>query len=128
MRKIFGSNISGLYQSLPTLVAELNEELSFRDGGHMTSHDRGSRAYLILSRPNPLDSETVACLVRNKMNQFRMREISWKSLRFPEVARVPASIAERCWRGTREQMDDLVQRIQGSKTAKFDSFAPDVEL
>ena len=94
----------------------------------MTSHDRGSRAYLILSRPNPLDSETVDSLVRNKMNQFRMREISWKSLRFPEVARVPASIAERCWRGTREQMDDLVQRIQGSKTAKFDSFAPDVEL
>jgi hypothetical protein len=128
MRKIFGSRLAGLYQSLPTVVAELSEELSYRDHGHTTTHDRGSRAYLILSRPNPLDSETVDCLVRNKMNQFRLREISWKSLRFPEIAIVPATIGERCWRGTKDEMTELVRQISLSKTAKIDNFAPDVDL
>ncbi len=83
---------------------------------------------MVLSRQNPMDSDTVDCLVRNKMNQFRLRDISWKSLRFPEVARVPSNIGERCWRGTKDEMDAMVARIQAEKIVRVGSFAPDVDL
>jgi hypothetical protein len=128
MKRFFGSSLAGLYPSLPTIVAELAEELTFIDNGHAVSHDRGSRAYLVLRGQNPMDEDTVECLIRTKINQLRLREVPWSGLRFPEIANVPASIGERCWRGTKEEMQKMLQQIQAKKVSSKPRFAPDVNL
>lgn len=128
MRKTFGSHISGLFQSLPTIVAELNEEIAFVDNGHTVCHDRGSRVYLVMDSDDPVSDDTVTALVRNKLNQFRLREIKWASLRFPEIAKVPANIGERCWRGTKDEMESRLKSIKERRIVNKNSFAPDVEI
>lgn len=128
MRKFFGSSLAGLYVSLPTIVAELAEDLVFDDRGFKIWHDRGSRVYLVMSHKNPLDSDTIDGLVRTKTNQIRLREIAWSALRFVEIDRVPSSIGEKCWRGTKEEMDQMVERIRREKIKVRDNFAPDVDL
>jgi hypothetical protein len=128
MRKFFGSSMAGLYESLPTIVAELSEEIAFNERGHMVAHDRGSRTYLVLQGEDPLASDTAECLVRTKLNQFRVRDIPWSKLRFAEIARVPANIGERCWRGTKDEMEEMLRRIQSEKMPRKPQFAPDVDL
>jgi hypothetical protein len=128
MRKTFGSPLSGLFRSLPTIVAELNETMICRERGSTVCHDRGSRAYLVMSDPNPLESETVECLLRTKMNQFRLRDVPWRVLRFIELTSVPAVIGERCWRGSKREMEEMVTRIREEKLVRVNNFAPDVDL
>lgn len=128
MRKTFGRPLSGLYPFLPAIVAELNAPLQYRERGGVVTHDKGTRAYLILSDPDPLSLETVECLVRTKMNQLRVREVVWSTLRFVEVATVPGIIGERCWRGTRDEMEELVERIKTEKIKRINDFSPDVSF
>lgn len=128
MRRTFGTHIAGLYAQLPTIVAETTEGLTFRNHGLDITHERGSRAYFVMSDPDPLKFDTVECLIRSRMNQFYVRDIKWTSLRFVEIANVPSNIGERCWRGTKEEMQALVARIKAEKLVRMNSFAPDVDL
>ncbi len=120
--------MAGLYVSLPTIVAELAEDIVFNERGYHVWHDRGSRVYLVMSHANPLDSDTIDGLVRTKTNQMRLREIAWSALRFVEIDRVPSSIGEKCWRGTKEEMEQMIEQIRKEKITRRDNFAPDVDL
>ena len=128
MQKIFGSPISGLYTHLPTIVAELTEEMRFNEHGGAVTHQRGSRVYLVLSNPEPLSSDTVDGIVRTQKNNLRARDIPWSSLRFFEIARVPSIIGERCWRGTKEEMEKMVERLKSEKQVLVNNFDPNVYI
>jgi len=128
IKRHFGSHLSDLYSHLPVIVAELAEDVTFVDGGFRIVHDRSSRVYLVLSRENPLESETVDCLARTALNRMKLREIPWDKIRFPDIARVPAVIGQHCWRGTKEEMEAMVAQIKATKMKPVTNFAPDIDL
>lgn len=128
MRKTFGTPLSGLYKYLPTIIAELDEELRFQERDGWVTHVRGSRVCLVLSNPNPLSLDTVDGMVRTQKNQMRVRDIPWSSLRFFEIASIRSVIGERCWRGTKSEMESLVERIKAEKQVMVRNFAPDCYL
>lgn len=120
MKKTFGSHLSDLYVTLPTIVAELNEDMHF--------FNRGSRAYLMLRNEDPLSYETVECFMRTSINHLRVVEVPWRMLRFVCIERVPSVIGERCWRGTKAEMEALVERIKNEKTPRVNNFEPNVDF
>jgi len=121
MRRVFGGHLSGLYKKLPCIVCELRENVE--------RVPRGGRVYMC-ERPD-VSEEFVTVLGLTRLNDLQTIVVRWDQLRFPEVRAVSAGIAERCWRGTREETQQAVEQIRerlAESAGSADPFAPDVEL
>jgi len=123
MKKTFSPPHSGLYKALPTICAELTESIQFCQ--------RGTRVYFAF-RPSE-DDEFIELLGQTRLNQIQAIVARWDQIRLPVIRDVPAVIAERCWRGTREETEAVLQMIiqkvpdLGGKQER-NRFAPDVEV
>jgi hypothetical protein len=109
----FGMRLADLHKVLPCIVAELAVDVSFQCGSSgRLHHDRGTRAYFLLRGQNPLDEPDAEVFVRSKLNVLKLRELPWDHFRFAEIAMVPAAIGERCWRGTPDEMKEMLERVR----------------
>lgn len=121
MQKTFRSVLSGLYRKLPTLCAELRHSV-----GHCP---RGAAVYIV-AKPD-VEVPFVEVLAHTRLNRIVRIDVKWESLRHPEIRDVRSAIAERCWRGTKEQTQQAIAEMKeriADKSGTVDPFAPDVEV
>lgn len=121
MRKAFGGPYSGLFAKLPTICAELREPVGFVR--------KGSRVYLC-EKPDT-ENEFVTVLGLTGMNYMELLVLKWDQLRYAELRSVPAGIAERCWRGTKEEtlaaLTAVKEKLKTDAHAG-DPFAPNIDI
>lgn len=120
MKKVFGGPHRGLYAKLPTICAELTESIKFCQ--------RGARVYFVV-RPDP-DSEFAELIGLTRLNALQAIVARWHQIRFPEIRDVRHEIAERCWRGTKEETYaalEIVKQKLGSRPDR-NPYAPDIEI
>lgn len=121
MQKTFRSVLSGLYRTLPTLCAELRHSVGYCP--------RGARVYVV-QKPDT-DIPFVEVLAQTRLNRIVRIDVKWDSLRHPEILDVRSHIAERCWRGTREETQAALSQMKEKlreQAGTVDPFAPDVEV
>ncbi|TXH42499.1 MAG: hypothetical protein E6Q97_35675 [Desulfurellales bacterium] len=121
MKRIYGGIFDGLYPKLPTLCAELKRPMNFCP--------RGARVYCV-TKPDP-DLNFVEVLGHTRLNRIVRFDVPWDALRYPEIHKVRAVIAERCWRGTKDETAAALEMMKeklGTVSSDVDPFAPDVEV
>ena len=108
----FGTRIRDIYSSLPCIVGELAKDLSFPEGRGAVHHERAARVYFVLRGQSPLQESTTEVFVRSLTGKLWLRELPWDHFRFAEIAVVPSKIAEPCWRGTPDEMLQMLEAIR----------------
>jgi len=111
--------LSGLYRTLPVLRAETTKIV-----GRIP---RGVCVYLI--DPSACRDETEVTVVgRSLLGDIVEEAIAWEDLRHIELAKGHPALTARCWRGTREEMVELADRLRNDKEPEIMDFGADVEI
>jgi hypothetical protein len=118
-RTYIGDLMADMHKELPCLIANVSKP--FRP------FYQGQRLYL--ATPHEIEAETCEVRYRDRVTgKLHGDGFPWSNMREVRVAIVPGHIAARCWRGTPEEMDELVRKITERYCPRIDDFSPDVDV
>jgi len=118
-RTYIGEMMADMHSELPCLIANVSKAVR--------PFYQGQRLYL--ATPHELESETCEVRYRDRVSGKLFGEsFPWGNMREVRVAIVPGHIAARCWRGTPEEMDELVKKITERYCPRIDDFSPDIDV
>jgi hypothetical protein len=118
-RKYIGELMADMQSELPCLIANVSKAVR--------PFYQGQRLYL--ATPHELESATCEVRFRDRVSGMMFGEsFPWANMRDVRVAIVPGHIAARCWRGTADEMDELVKKITERYCPRIDDFSPDIDV
>lgn len=118
-RTYIGDMMADLHKELPCVIANVAR-------GEPPFY-QGQRLYL--ATPHLQDSESCEVRYRDrKTGKLHGESFRWGDMRDVRVAIVPGYIAARCWRGTPDEMDEVVKQIVERYCPRIDDFSPNVDV
>lgn len=118
-RVYIGEMMSDLHKTLPCLIANVSKSIS--------PFYQGQRIYL--ATPHEIDSKTCEVRYRDRVSGKLFGDsFVWANMRDVRIAIVPGHIAARCWRGTPEEMENLVKQIVDRYCPRIYDFNPDIDV